>query len=200
MKNAVFLMLNEYADWEGAYLSALLNQNPGWSVKTASVTNKVTSIGGLNINVDYSLSTLNEITNEIDLLILIGGNSWALENTELKQFIANRLSADKPVGAICGAVDYLAANGLLSSYKHTGNAQYLWKNYSSYLNPEDFILNQVVRDRNLVTANGTAALEFTNAVLKMIHFASDLEVDKKTDLYKIGFYKYCDKYGNPFEQ
>ena len=37
MKTAVFLLLNEYADWEGAYLSSQLNQLTDWTVKTASI-------------------------------------------------------------------------------------------------------------------------------------------------------------------
>lgn len=69
MKTALFIMLNEYADWEGAYLSSQLNQNKGWQVKTASINSTVTSIGGLTTKVDYQLSDLPNS----DLLILIGG-------------------------------------------------------------------------------------------------------------------------------
>lgn len=93
----------------------------------------------------------------------------------------------------------MAENGFLEGYKHTGNAQYLWKNYTNYKNQDDFVSQQVVRDQNLVTANGTAAVDFTNEVLKLISFDSDLSVDKITDLYKLGFYEYCNKYGNPFD-
>ncbi|KRN99272.1 4-methyl-5(B-hydroxyethyl)-thiazole monophosphate biosynthesis protein [Companilactobacillus kimchiensis] len=189
-------MLNDYADWEGAYLSSQLNQNQEWTVKTASTQKEVTSIGGFKTLVDYQL---NDILNqEVDLLVLIGGNSWSLENAELKKLIAERLANNEPVAAICGAVDYLAKNGLLTGYKHTGNAQYLWKDYAEYKNPTDFQMEQVVSDKNLVTSNGTAALEFTNLVLKKIQFTSNSEVDKITDLHKLGFYQYCDKYGNPF--
>ena len=28
MKQAIFVMLDEYADWEGGYLSSILNQDP----------------------------------------------------------------------------------------------------------------------------------------------------------------------------
>lgn len=108
------------------------------------------------------------------------------------------LATSKPIGAICGAVDYLAKNGLLTGYQHTGNAQYLWKSYPQYQNSADFYEQQVVSDKNLVTANGTAALEFTNAVLKLTKFATDQKIDQSTDLYRLGFYQYCQIYGNPF--
>lgn len=39
-------MLDEYADWEGAYLSSTLNQAPSWEAKTASIKSEVVSIGG----------------------------------------------------------------------------------------------------------------------------------------------------------
>lgn len=56
---------------------------------------------------------------------------------------------------------------------------------------------QAVRDRNLVTANGTAALDFTELTLGLI---GDHQADAKraVDLYRLGFYDYCEKYGNPF--
>ncbi|ADG41548.1 hypothetical protein LGMK_02370 [Leuconostoc sp. C2] len=100
MKQVVFVMLDEYADWEGAYLSSMLNQSDGWEVKTASVRKKVVPIGGFHTVTDL---TLDQISSDIDLLILIGGNSWNIENTELKQLIGQRLDNNQSVGAICGA-------------------------------------------------------------------------------------------------
>ncbi|GEO48618.1 type 1 glutamine amidotransferase family protein [Companilactobacillus kimchii] len=195
MKTAIFFILNEYADWEGPYLSSQLNQNSEWTVKTASFSDEVTSIGGFKTIIDYKI---DELPEKIDLLILIGGNSWDVKNETLKKLISDRLKNGQPVGAICGAVDYLAGNGLLSGYKHTGNSQAIWKNYSEYNNPDQFLPQQVVSDRNLVTANGTAALEFTKAVLKLIQFLPDKQLKPLIELYDNGFYEYCKKYGNPF--
>lgn len=47
MKTAITFLLEEYADWEGAYITSTLNQNEGWQNKTASIQSEVTSIGGL---------------------------------------------------------------------------------------------------------------------------------------------------------
>ena len=144
---------------------------------------------------DYQI---DQIPSECALLVLIGGNSWAVNNEPLKQLITSRLHTDQPVAAICGAVDYLARNGLLNQYKHTGNAQYLWRDYRAYQNQNGFLAQQTVWDRNLVTANGTAVLDFTEATLKMIRFKSAEQVHQDVDLYRLGFYEYCQKYGNPF--
>ena len=36
-EKALFLLLDEFADWEGAHLSSTLNQDDSWSVSTVSV-------------------------------------------------------------------------------------------------------------------------------------------------------------------
>lgn len=52
MKEVIFVLLNEFADWEGAFIAACLNQGvmPGspvpYKVKTLSITKEpVSSIG-----------------------------------------------------------------------------------------------------------------------------------------------------------
>lgn len=196
MKQAVFVMMQEFSDWEGAYLSSQLNGSPKWQVKTASTDQYVKSIGGLNVKVDY---LLEDIPNSFDLLVLIGGNSWDLESKFLKQIIEKALAnPNKTVAAICGAVDFLAKNGLLNHYHHTGNAVYLWKNYPEYTNQKQFERKQAVVDSNLVTANGTAPPDFTELVLNTVHFASPTNIAKAVDLYRIGYYNYVDKFGDPF--
>ena len=34
MKTAITFLLEEYADWEGAYITSTLNQKEGWQNKT----------------------------------------------------------------------------------------------------------------------------------------------------------------------
>ncbi|MCI1904697.1 MAG: DJ-1/PfpI family protein [Enterococcaceae bacterium] len=75
MKKAIFIMLDQYADWEAGYLAGLLNQKEDWEVKTASTQNEIMSIGGFHTKVDH---LLDELPKQIDLLVLIGGNSWHL--------------------------------------------------------------------------------------------------------------------------
>ncbi len=195
MKKAIFFIVDDYADWEGAWLASLLNQREDWEVKTASTQLHVKSIGGFKINIDY---LLEKIPEKIDLFVMIGGNSWELENDCLKKTIHDLLESEIIVGAICGAVDYLARNGLLNQYEHTGNALVLWQQYLGYNNHKNFIAQQAVRDRNLVTANGTAACEFTKLVLTAVGAGDEFEIEKAIALHQLGFYKFCEKYGNPF--
>lgn len=196
MKTALFVLLDQYADWEAAYLLSMLNQRDDWQIQTASNLPQVRSIGGLQTTIDLNFS---EIDRMYHLLVLVGGNSWDIQNQELHRIIEKQLAHHLPVAGICGAVDYLAFYGFLEGYKHTGNSPILWQDFQNYRSPENFVERQAVSDRNLVTANGTAALDFTEFVLQLIG-DSLIEAKKEVDLYRLGYYGYREKYGHTFEQ
>lgn len=65
MKNAIFFILDDYADWEFGYLASQLNQSKNWLVKTASTQSLVMSIGGFKTQVDY---TIDKFPTSVDLL------------------------------------------------------------------------------------------------------------------------------------
>jgi hypothetical protein len=80
MKEVIFVLLNGFADWEGAFTAICLNQGvkPGnpinYKVKYLSITKEpVTSIGGLRVLPDYDLKDMPE---DYAGLILIGGMRW----------------------------------------------------------------------------------------------------------------------------
>nr|WP_263314564.1 DJ-1/PfpI family protein [Mammaliicoccus sp. Marseille-Q6498] len=195
MKTALFLVLDQYADWEGSYLSTALNPSEQWEVKTISTEKTIKSIGGFTTIVDY---TIDEAP-DYDLLVLIGGNSWGVNDEKLDQFVKSAFHNNKFIGAICAAVGYLGKNGFLNDYQHTGNSEYVLKEYENYQPKYKFTEKQAVSDQNLVTANGTGAVEFTDLVLKLVQFDTDENVEKVTYMNKYGFYEYCEKYGNPYE-
>lgn len=194
MKTAYLIFMDQYADWEGAYLASQLNQREDWQVKTASTSEVVTSIGGLKLQVDMGLDL---IPATAALVVMIGGNAWQRAIPMLTTLIRQRLEQGLPVGAICGAVDYLARNGLLTNYRHTGNSQFLWQNDDQYVNPNEFEAQQVVVDHNLVTANGTGTLEFTSAILTLID-CNDDTAKQAILLQQLGYYEYCRQFGDPY--
>lgn len=63
-KEILFVLLDEFAEWESAFIAALLNFGtaPGrarYTVKTLSVTrNPVVSIGGFHVLPDYDLQSV----------------------------------------------------------------------------------------------------------------------------------------------
>ncbi|GMQ72997.1 type 1 glutamine amidotransferase family protein [Tetragenococcus halophilus] len=195
MKQALFLLLDEFADWEGAYLSSTLNQSEFWTVKTISVEKKVVSLGGFSVLLDY---VIGSEPKDYDLLVMIGANSWGNSSAELLKFVEEAFNKGIVIAAICGAVDYLAKNGFLNDHKHTGNFVDSWKNYEFYTSADNYLKKQAVKDGQLVTANGTAPLEFTELVLDLIAFDTPENIEKMMFMNRYGFYNYCEKYGNPF--
>lgn len=195
MKTALILLLNDYADWEVAYVSSTINMSEEWTVKTISTQKEVKSIGGLTTKIDY---LLEEIPSRYDLLILIGGNSWTNDYSDIINLVNHTLNNNIILGAICGSVDFMARNGLLNNFKHTGNDLSLWNTFDQYSNKDEFQFKQAVRDKNLVTANGTAPIEFEQLILESIDYAEKNEIEKIIYLHRHGFYDYSKKYGNPF--
>ena len=195
MKTALILLLNDYADWEVAYISSTINMSEEWTVKTISTQKEVKSIGGLTTKIDY---LLEEIPSQYDLLILIGGNSWTNDDSDIINLVNNTLNNNIILGAICGSVDFMARNGLLNNFKHTGNDLSLWNTFDQYSNKDEFQFKQAVRDKNLVTANGTAPIEFEQLILESSDYAEKNEIEKTIYLHRNGFYDYSKKYGNPF--
>jgi putative intracellular protease/amidase len=132
------------------------------------------------------------------LLILVGGNSWDTNDELLYSFITNAFNRKIPIGAICGAVDYLARHSFLNKFIHTGNSLEQWLSLDNYTALDKFLTKQAVKDKHLVTANGTAVLEFTELVLKLIDFDTVGNIEKQIYLYRNGYYNYCEKYGSPY--
>ena len=79
-QEVLFLLLNEYADWEGAFLAISLNTGviPGSEVKyipkvVAPTLDVVRSVGGFRTLPDYSFQTMPA---DYAALVLVGGMHW----------------------------------------------------------------------------------------------------------------------------
>lgn len=90
-QEVLFLLLNEYADWEGAFLAISLNTGviPGSEVKyipkvVAPTLDVVRSVGGFRTLPDYSFQTMPA---DYAALVLVGGMHW--QSPEAEQGGAN---------------------------------------------------------------------------------------------------------------
>lgn len=197
MKKALIVLTEEYADWELAYIAAELSMSHEFEINTVSLgESTVTSIGQIKTVVDYTIDQISEL---YDALIVIGGNSWStIENEQLVQLIKTSLNQSIVVGAICGAVDYLAKNGLLTGYKHTGNDLNTWttvEDYKQYHNSLDFVNEDSVADKNLVTSNGSSSVDFAFNIIEALGLIDGKEAEKNKYFYKSGYVAYKLKYG-----
>lgn len=104
-KKVLFVLLNEYTDWEGAFLSTALHVGviPGSEIKyrvhtVAPTLDAVCSIGGFKTLPDYSFENMPK---DYAALVLIGGNRWDSPEAELvAPLVQEALDKGKIVGRL----------------------------------------------------------------------------------------------------
>ena len=188
----LLVILEQFADWEAAYVSTwLANIGQGrYSVRTVSLTQEpVHSIGGLTVLPDFDLAS---VPADYAGLILVGGMSWRTE--EAKQtapLVHQALAAGRVVGGICDAAGFLATLGVLDEVRHTGNDLadiQAWAG-QAYHGQANYLPQPAVRDGRIVTANGTAAMEFAREILLALDVAPAEKLSEWYDFYKLGCYQ-----------
>lgn len=191
MKKIMFVILEQYADWEAAYLSSaiyMLGQGK-FEVKTVSLTKDiVTSIGGFHTVPDYDI---HSVTEDYEALILIGGMTWRNENAQqVKMLVEKCVENGKILAGICDASAFLGTVGVLNNVNHTSNDLNDLKQWagSAYTGEEKYIKKQAVSDKNIVTANGTAALEFAREVMLTLKIAEENKIIEWYNFHKLGCY------------
>ena len=191
MKTVLFVLLEQWADWEAAYLSSairMLGQN-NFLIKTVSLTkDNIESIGGFKVIPDYDIQS---IPLDYEALILIGGMSWRNEDAKkLKPLVEECVGNKKVLGAICDASGFLGTIGILNNVNHTSNDLKDLKKWAgeTYTAEKKYIMKQAVSDNNIITANGTATLEFAKEVLISLKVASKEKILEWYNFHKLGYY------------
>ena len=190
-KTILFVILEQYADWEAAYLSSALYMlgQGNFEVKTVSLTkDAVYSIGGFQTLPDYDINT---ISTDYEALILIGGMTWRNEaSKQVMPIVKECYKQGKVLGGICDASAFLGMAGVLNDLKHTSNDLNdlkIWAG-SAYTGEDNYVMEQAVSDNNVITANGTAALEFAKETLLTLNAAPRDKIIEWFEFHKRGFY------------
>lgn len=199
MSNEVlYLLLDDYADFEPVYLATAINcgeegikENPKYVNKTvAPAMGLVHSCGGFRTMPDYSFDTMPA---EYAALVLVGGYGWLNAGVADRAVPIVRQAIEKGivVGAICNAASFLAKYGFLNSIKHTGNGLEQLKQWggSNYTNEAGYVNEQAVSDCGIVTANGSATLEFARELLLLLENDNPQQVEMFYRFHKDGFVK-----------
>ncbi|MFA6767006.1 MAG: type 1 glutamine amidotransferase family protein [Parabacteroides sp.] len=195
MKQMVLiLLLNDYADWEGAFLAPSLNAGvtPGreikYEVKTVAPTlEAVRSIGGFRTLPDYSFETMPK---DYAALVLVGGEQWKSPEAEkVVPIVSEAINKGRTLGGICNGASFLCAHGFLNAVKHTGNGLDQLKLWGGerYTNENGYVEAQAVSDKHIVTANGLGCLEFTRELLLLLNADTQEFIDLWYDFNKNGF-------------
>lgn len=190
-KTLLLLILNKYADWEAAYVSALTHalSEEKYSVQTVSLTkDSVKSIGGFTVLPDYDIYS---VPAEYEGLILIGGMSWRGEAARQVIPLVEKALADKKVlGGICDAAGFLGTIGVLNQVRHTANEindLKLWAK-DAYTGEANYECQPAVRDGKIVTAGGTFPMEFAREVVAALKLAPEEKILEWYNFHKLGFY------------
>lgn len=192
MKTILFVLLEQWADWEAAYLSSALRMLGGgqFSVKTVSLTrDPVESIGGFRALPDYDIHSLPA---DYEALILVGGMSWRQEAArQIKPLVERCLADGRILGGICDASGFLGTLGVLNGIRHTSNELSDLKAWAgdAYTGEENYIPEPAVRGQNVITANGTASLEFAREVLLALKAAPQEKILEWYSFHKRGLYE-----------
>ena len=117
------------------------------------------------------MDRIEELPDDYAALVLIGGFGWATPVAEkVVPVVRQAIERGKIVGAICNGASFMAKHGFLNSINHTGNGieqLSLWGG-EAYTNADGYVNAQAVSYGNIVTANGSAALEFAREMLLLL--------------------------------
>lgn len=194
-KEILYILLPDYAAHEAVYLAQAiasdefaLKANPRYVNRAvAPTTEPVMSIGGFRTLPDYSFDTIPE---DYAALVLIGGFGWSTPVAErVIPIVRSAIEKGKAVGAICNAASFMAKCGFLNAVRHTGNGLEQLKSWGgeNYTNTEGYVHSQAVSDGNIVTANGSAALEFAKELLLLLGNDTPERIEMYYQFNKQGF-------------
>lgn len=196
MSNEIlYILLPDYAAHEAVYLAQAvasdeyaLKEHPKYVNKSVAPTMEpVKSIGGFRTVPDYSFETMPD---DYAALVLIGGFGWSTPIADkVVPIVTQAIEKGKIVGAICNAASWLAKHGFLNTVKHTGNGPeqlQLWGG-DNYTNAAGYIHAQAVSDKNIVTANGSATLEFAKELLLLLENDTPERIEMYYQFNKQGF-------------
>ena len=196
MSNEIlYILLPDYAAHEAVYLSQAsasdefaMKENPKYVNKVVAPTMEpVKSIGGFRTLPDYSFETMPD---DYAALVLIGGFGWSTPAAnKVVPMVRSAIEKGKTVGAICNAASWMAKHGFLNAVKHTGNGPEQLKLWGgdNYTNPNGYVNAQAVNDKNIVTANGSATLEFAKELLLLLENDTPERIEMYYQFNKQGF-------------
>ncbi len=194
-KEILYILLPDFAEHEMVYLAqaiasdeSALKENPKYINKIVAPTMEpIKSIGGFRMLPDYSFDTMPE---DYAALVLIGGFGWGTPISDfVEPIVKNAIEKGKIVGAICNASSYMAKHGFLNHIRHTGNGPDQLKIWGgeNYTNAEGYVNAQAVSDANIVTANGSASLEFAKELLLLLENDTPERIEMYYQFNKQGF-------------
>lgn len=200
MSNEIlYILLPGYAAHEAVYLSQAiasdeyaLKEHPKYLNKVVAPTlEPVKSISGFSTVPDYSFETMPD---DYAALVLIGGFGWSTPVAgKVGPIVRQAIERGRIIGAICNGASFMTKAGFLNNVRHTGNGigqLKLWGG-ENYTNPDGYIHQQAVSDKGIVTANGSASLEFARELFLLLENDTPERIEMYYQFNKQGFCALC---------
>ena len=133
---------------------------------------------------DICLGELNP--DRAAMLILPGGDAWETGGNHEAIDLARVFFIESvPIAAICGATLALACAGMLDDFHHTSNSlEYLAQ--TGYRGSKFYCDVPAITDEGVITASGTAPLEFAREVFRTLDLYSESSLEAWYSLFKFG--------------
>ncbi|HET8727457.1 MAG TPA: type 1 glutamine amidotransferase family protein [Alphaproteobacteria bacterium] len=174
MKEVHLLVFDGLADWEPALALCGLNDLAAFgreSYRTVTIgftSEPVTTMAGLRVMPDRVLDDVQP--DGLALFLIPGGEMWnAGERPEVTALLKCLDKAGTPIAGICAATTALAHAGLLEQRRHTSNSlTFLKERAPAYGGEASYVDAPAVADGGVVTAAGTAPLQFAREILRLL--------------------------------
>ena len=165
MGKLLVFIFDGMTDYEITFITHLLNTSANKEIITIAYEDKFIE-GRSGFLYKPSRLVSDVLNEEVEGLIIPGG--WYGETRpELINLIQNLNSKERIIAAICGAgTVFLAKAGILNNVKYTTPASEWTQKHKEIFGEEDpfpranFIEDRVVRDKNIITAQGIAFIDF----------------------------------------
>jgi putative intracellular protease/amidase len=190
-RNVHLFVFDSMADWQASFATAGIN-NPRFQkypghyrvITVAADRRPITTMGGLRIVPDTTL--LDVDPGDSAMLILPGGDLWETGgNSDAINLARAFFIASVPIAAICAATQALACAGMLDDFHHTSNSrEYL--SSTGYRGAKFYCDVPAITDESMITASGTAPLEFSREIFRALDLYSASSLDAWYALFKFG--------------
>lgn len=186
----LLFIFDNMTDYEITFIAHLLKADAGKEVITISYEDRlVKGTSGLVYKPDKLVKDV--LNDEVEGLIICGG--WFGEvREELIELIRKLNSQNKLLAGICGAgTFFLATAGILNKVSYTTPITSWTEKHMEIFGEADpfprdnYIEKRVVADKNIITALGTAFLDFAVEICNWLQlFESEEDKNRFIKLYK----------------
>ena len=169
---------------------AEISKSDRYQLLTVALDKKpIRSVGGLTVIPDLALNELD--LQDAAMIILPGGTAWEeKKNREIVPILEEYVRHEGRIAAICSATTLLADMGLLDNVRHTSNAKFYLTHFStSYKGPNNYVEEPAITDKNIITASGTAPVEFAREIFKMLSLMDEARIEEWFQLFKNGIWE-----------